>query len=122
MPIIIKQQELQDLDFQASDALQQEWVISGSIDQYMKLNYISPDEKFLTMIWENRCSLETKLPNYPVDECFTVIAGNVEIEMEDGSSTQLGPGDTGVIEKGSSCIWRQKGALRKFATMYVSGE
>lgn len=119
MLISIDPTGLTKADFAPSEALSPDWLISGGIDEYLKMLYTSPDEKFMVLVWENRCAIETRLPDYPVDEFLTIIAGEVEIEKDDGSKLTLSPGDSAFIEKGTTSIWRQTGALRKYVIWYI---
>lgn len=110
---------LTEADFVPSEALSPDWLISGGIDEHSKILYTSPDEKFMVLVWENRCSIETNLPDYPVDEFLTIVSGEVEIEKDDGSKVTLQAGDSAFIEKGTSSVWRQNGALRKYVVWYI---
>jgi uncharacterized cupin superfamily protein len=112
--IAIDPSKLTEADFVPSQALSPDWLISGAIDEHLKMLYTAPDEKFMVLVWENRCSIETRLPDYPVDEFLTIISGNVEIENEEGRKASYGAGDSVFIEKGTTCIWRQNGPLRKY--------
>ena len=46
-------------------------------------------------------------------EMFTVISGLIELEAEDGTVTQVGPGQAGFIPKGWTGIWRNVEETRK---------
>lgn len=119
MLIAIDPSNLAEAEFAPSEALSPDWLISGGIDEHLKMLYTSPDEKFMLLVWENRCSIETRLPDYPVDEFLTIVSGEVEIEKDDGSKVTLHPGDSAFIEKGTTSIWRQKGPLRKYVILYI---
>jgi uncharacterized cupin superfamily protein len=46
-------------------------------------------------------------------EMFTVISGLIELVEEDGSVTQVGPGQAGFVPKGWTGIWRTVRETRK---------
>ncbi|GAA1539038.1 cupin domain-containing protein [Actinomadura kijaniata] len=47
------------------------------------------------------------------DEIFTVVAGRATIEIEDGPTLEVGPGDVGVFTAGARTTWTVHETLRK---------
>lgn len=48
------------------------------------------------------------------DEVFVVLAGRATIEVEDGPTLEIGPGDVGLLPAGARTIWTVHETLRKF--------
>ncbi|MGK5551747.1 cupin domain-containing protein [Actinomadura kijaniata] len=47
------------------------------------------------------------------DEIFTVVSGRATIEIEDGPTLEVGPGDVGVLTAGARTTWTVHETLRK---------
>ena len=54
-----------------------------------------------------------KVKSYPVDEVFTVISGKIEVTNEDGSAFQVNPGQSCLLRKGWSGLFRTVEKTRK---------
>lgn len=66
------------------------------------------------------CSMQPgamTIRNYPTDEVFTLVYGKFEITNEDGSVVVMNPGESGLIKKGWSGIWRN---VEKSCKCYTS--
>ena len=47
------------------------------------------------------------------DELFVVVSGRATIEIEDGPTLEVGPGDVCVLEEGARTVWTIHETLRK---------
>ena len=47
-----------------------------------------------------------KVASYPVDEVFTVLSGKIEVTNEDGSVIHVGPGQSCLLRKGWTGLFR----------------
>ena len=54
-----------------------------------------------------------KVTSYPVDEVFTVLSGKIEATNEDGSVVHVGPGQSCLLRKGWSGLFRTVERTRK---------
>jgi len=61
-------------------------------------------------VWEHGPGVSTDVE---VDEMFVVVSGRATIEVEDGPTLEVGPGDVGILEAGARTTWRVHETLRK---------
>ena len=61
-------------------------------------------------VWEHTAGASTDVE---ADEVFVVLQGRATIEVERGPTLQVGPGDVGVLAKGSRTRWTVHEDLRK---------
>lgn len=115
MIVSINAKALTKADMSPSNALDPAWVRSGEIQEFHKVLFASPDNKFIVQVWENRTALELSLESYPVDEFITLIEGEVEVVDHAGNVSRFKAGDSFLLVKGFKGIWRQPGYLRKYA-------
>jgi uncharacterized cupin superfamily protein len=54
-----------------------------------------------------------KVASYPVDEVFTVLSGKIEVTNEDGSVVHVEPGQSCLLRKGWSGLFRTVEQTRK---------
>ena len=54
-----------------------------------------------------------KVKSYPVDEVFTVLSGRIEVTNEDGSVVRVAPGQSCLLRKGWSGLFRTVEQTRK---------
>ena len=54
-----------------------------------------------------------KVKSYPVDEVFTVLSGKIEVTNEDGSVVHIAPGQSCLLRKGWSGLFRTVESTRK---------
>lgn len=65
-----------------------------------------------TGIWTSDPGI-LKVKSYPVDEVFTVLSGKIEITNEDGSVVHVGPGESCLLRKGWTGLFRTVEQTRK---------
>jgi uncharacterized cupin superfamily protein len=61
-------------------------------------------------IWQHTAGVSSDVE---VAEIFVVLSGRATIEVVDGPTLQVGPGDVGVLEAGAQTIWSVHEDLRK---------
>jgi hypothetical protein len=106
-------------DFAPSEAVDPDWVVSGSVEEAGKALYASENHKFVVQVWECRTAVELNIDSYPVDEFATIISGEVELTDSQSVTRTYGAGDSFLIPKGFVGKWSQKGPLRKYAVCHL---
>jgi uncharacterized cupin superfamily protein len=53
----------------------------------------------------------------PFNETICVLEGELRVELEDGSSADVGPGDSVALPKGTLVTWTIKSPLKEFAVL-----
>jgi uncharacterized cupin superfamily protein len=76
----------------------------------------SPDEKFSTGWWER--DEQSRPFTRPYHEVAIILAGEVELTLDDGSVLRAGPGDVIDTPKGCSGYWKNLSPVRKFWAIY----
>ena len=61
-------------------------------------------------IWQHGAGVSRDVE---ADEVFVVLAGRATIEVADGPTLEIGPGDVGLLPAGARTIWTVHEALRK---------
>lgn len=79
---------------------------------------LSPDEKFSTGFWQR--DLQRRPIVRPYHEVAYIIAGEVEVTLENGTVLHAGPGDILDTPKGSKGFWQNLTPVRKFWAIYES--
>lgn len=85
-------------------------VISGDPQVTGKVLWESEDGRQLRGIWQITPGVVT---DTEVDEFFVVISGRATVEIADGPTLELGPGDLGVLHAGDRTVWTVHETLRK---------
>jgi uncharacterized cupin superfamily protein len=78
--------------------------------------FTSADGRFTTGFWER--DPDTWSFERPYDEVALILAGDADIETDDGRVLTIGPGDVLVTPKGSKGTWRIRETIRKFYAIY----
>jgi uncharacterized cupin superfamily protein len=68
------------------------------------------DDKTARGVWEHTTGVSTDTES---DEIFVVVSGRATVEVDDGPTLELGPGDIGVLRAGDRTTWRVHEDLRK---------
>jgi uncharacterized cupin superfamily protein len=68
------------------------------------------DDKTARGVWEHTAGVSTDTES---DEIFVVVSGRATVEVDDGPTLELGPGDIGVLRAGDRTTWRVHEDLRK---------
>jgi len=85
-------------------------VVSGSPEVSGKVLWESEDGRQLRGIWQITPGVVT---DTEADELFVVISGRATIELADGPTLEVGPGDLAVLREGDRTTWTVHETLRK---------
>lgn len=85
-------------------------VLEGSPEVSEAVLWASEDGRILRGVWQITNGIVTDVEQ---DELFVVISGRATIEVEDGPTMEVGPGDVGVLAKGARTRWTVHEPLRK---------
>ncbi|GAA0684867.1 cupin domain-containing protein [Kitasatospora atroaurantiaca] len=85
-------------------------VVSGSPEVSGKVLWESEDGRQLRGIWQITPGVVT---DTEADELFVVISGRATIEVADGPTLEVGPGDLAVLREGDRTTWTVHETLRK---------
>lgn len=106
-PRVIRASSLSDTDLQAAP-LSPEQVVSGNPDvRYLPLH---DTESIGVGVWQHSVGVSTDIE---VDEVFVVLSGRATIEVDDGPTLEVGPGDVGTYPAGTRTTWTIHEPLRK---------
>jgi len=82
----------------------------------------SQDKKLTIGVSESEPVEITNTKGYPVDEVMFFAKGGVILTNEDGSITEVGPGDTLTLPKGWKGHWSSPEGYRKIYVVYSSSD
>lgn len=94
-----------DLDESPLDLAQ---VVSG--DPVVRVAEIHDAADLAIGVWPHSVGVSTDVE---VDEVFVVLSGRATIEVEDGPTLEVGPGDIGLYPAGTRTRWTVHETLRK---------
>jgi hypothetical protein len=83
-------------------------VLGGSPN--VSLTEILDDGRVAVGVWQHTVGVSRDVE---ADEVFVVLAGRATIDVEDGPTLEVGPGDVGVLTAGSVTRWTVHEDLRK---------
>ncbi|MFG2939501.1 cupin domain-containing protein [Streptomyces sp. NPDC048282] len=92
------------------DPLDPAQIVSGTPEVSGKVVWESADGKQLRGIWQITPGVVT---DTEADELFVVVSGSATIEVEDGPTFTVGPGDMAVLRAGDRTTWTVHETLRK---------
>lgn len=90
------------------DPLDPDQVVSG--EPQVSTHEIIETDTVSVGIWQHTAGVSTDVE---VDEIFVVLGGRATIEVADGPTLTVGPGDVGVLEAGAETTWTVHETLRK---------
>jgi uncharacterized cupin superfamily protein len=90
------------------DPLDPDQVVEGK--PQVSVHEILDTESVSVGIWQHTVGVSTDVE---VDEIFVVLAGRATIEVAEGPTLEVGPGDVGVLEAGAATTWTVHEDLRK---------
>ena len=61
-------------------------------------------------VWQHSVGISSDIE---ADEVFVVLNGRATIEVVDGPTLEVGPGDIGILQRGAQTTWTVHEALRK---------
>lgn len=85
-------------------------IVSGSPEVTGKVVWESEDGRRIRGIWQITPGVVT---DTEADEMFVVISGSATIEIENGPTLAVGPGDLAVLREGDRTTWTVHETLRK---------
>jgi uncharacterized cupin superfamily protein len=92
------------------DPLDPARIVSGSPEVSGKVVWESEDGRRLRGIWQITPGVVT---DTEADELFVVISGRATVEVENGPTLEVGPGDLAVLREGDRTTWTVHETLRK---------
>ncbi|MGW7238522.1 cupin domain-containing protein [Streptomyces sp. NPDC054804] len=85
-------------------------ILSGTPEVTGKVVWESADGKQIRGIWQITPGVVT---DTEANELFVVVSGSATIEVEDGPTLTVGPGDMAVLRAGDRTTWTVHETLRK---------
>lgn len=92
------------------EPLDPEQIVSGAPEVTGKVVWQSPDGRQIRGIWQITPGVVT---DTEADEMFVVISGSATIQVQDGPTLAVGPGDMAVLRAGDRTTWTVHETLRK---------
>ncbi len=90
--------------------LDPEQVVEGDPQVSGRVLDTSADGRVERGVWSHTVGVSR---DTEADELFVVLTGRVTIEVADGPTLELGPGDVGLLHAGDRTVWRVHEDLRK---------
>lgn len=90
------------------DPLDPDLVVSG--DPQVRTTELTEDAAVAVGIWQHSPGVSRDIE---ADEVFVVLSGRATIEVADGPTLEVGPGDVGMLAAGSRTVWTVHETLRK---------
>jgi uncharacterized cupin superfamily protein len=85
-------------------------IVSGAPEVTGRVLWSSPDGRELRGLWQITPGVVT---DTEADELFVVLSGRATVEIADGPTLRLGPGDLAVLHEGDRTVWTVHETLRK---------
>jgi uncharacterized cupin superfamily protein len=90
------------------DPLDPDLVVEG--DPLVRSTELAADDEVAIGIWQHSAGVSRDVES---DEVFVVLSGRATIEVADGPTLQVGPGDVGMLQAGARTVWTVHETLRK---------
>ncbi|GII95514.1 cupin domain-containing protein [Sinosporangium siamense] len=103
----------------APDPLDPGQIVSGFPEVSGKVLWESADGRQSRGIWQITPGVVTDVEE---DELFVVVSGRATVEVEDGPTLHIGPGDLGVLRRGDRTTWTVHETLRKAYAITLPGD
>jgi uncharacterized protein len=101
------------------DVIDAKDIISGSPQAGDLVFSTSADSRETSGIWS--CTPGSFHWTFDTDETSVILQGRVTVQMEDGVTLHLGPGDLAFFPNGQKSIWKVEENLRKVYVLYKNG-
>ncbi|MBI1378674.1 MAG: DUF861 domain-containing protein [Frankiales bacterium] len=88
--------------------LEQSQVVAGAPE--VRLLELHDSAALGVGLWQHSAGVSTDVE---ADEVFVVLSGRATIEVEDGPTLEVGPGDVGLLPAGARTTWTVHETLRK---------
>ncbi|MFJ4620891.1 cupin domain-containing protein [Streptomyces sp. NPDC088812] len=85
-------------------------IVSGTPEVTGRVVWESEDGRQIRGVWQITPGVVT---DTEADEVFVVVSGSATIEVEDGPTLTVGPGDMAVLRAGDRTTWTVHETLRK---------
>jgi uncharacterized cupin superfamily protein len=92
------------------DPLDPAQIVAGTPEVSGKVLWQSEDGRRLRGIWQITPGVVTDVE---ADEMFVVVSGRATVEIENGPTLRVGPGDVAVLREGDRTVWTVHETLRK---------
>jgi uncharacterized protein len=90
--------------------LEPDQIVDGDPQVSGRVLDTSADGKVERGVWQHTAGVSRDTES---DELFVVLAGRATIEVEDGPTLEVGPGDVGLLHTGDRTTWTVHEDLRK---------
>ncbi|HEU4974138.1 MAG TPA: cupin domain-containing protein [Baekduia sp.] len=90
--------------------LEPEQVVAGSPEVSGVVLHTSADGRVERGVWQHTAGTSRDVE---ADELFVVLRGRATIEVEDGPTLEVGPGDAGILRAGDRTVWTVHETVRK---------
>jgi uncharacterized cupin superfamily protein len=90
------------------DAIDPAKVVSG--DPEVRLLSLHDSDDLAVGVWQHSPGVSTDVE---ADEVFVVLSGRATVEVADGPTLEIGPGDVGLLPAGARTTWTVHETLRK---------
>ncbi|MFH8804279.1 cupin domain-containing protein [Streptomyces sp. NPDC017936] len=99
-----------------AEPLEPEQIVSGTPTVTGKVLWGSQESGQLGGIWQMTPGVVT---DTEADEMFVVVSGSATVQVQDGPTLRLGPGDMAVLREGDRTTWTVHETLRKVYALRV---
>ena len=90
--------------------LEPDQIVDGDPQVSGRVLDTSADGKVERGVWQHTAGVSRDTES---DELFVVLSGRATIEVEDGPTLEVGPGDVGLLHAGDRTTWTVREDLRK---------
>ncbi|GAA4884268.1 cupin domain-containing protein [Kitasatospora terrestris] len=92
------------------EPLDPDQIVSGNPEVTGKVVWESEDGRQLRGVWQITPGVVT---DTEADELFVVLSGRATVQVENGPTLEVGPGDLAVLREGDRTVWTVHETLRK---------
>ena len=104
---VVRASALADSELEV-DAIDPAKVVSG--DPEVRVLPLHDSDDLAIGVWQHSTGVSTDVE---ADEVFVVLSGRATVEVADGPTLELGPGDVGLLPAGAGTTWTVHETLRK---------
>jgi uncharacterized protein len=104
---VVRASALVDSELEA-DPLDPAQVVSGAPE--VRVLALHDDDALAVGVWQHSTGVSTDVE---ADEVFVVLSGRATVEVADGPTLEVGPGDVGLLPAGARTTWTVHETLRK---------
>jgi hypothetical protein len=104
---VVRASALADSELEVDD-LDPAKVVSG--DPEVRVLPLHDSDDLAVGVWQHSTGVSTDVE---ADEIFVVLSGRATIEVADGPTLEIGPGDVGLLPAGARTTWTVHETLRK---------